>query len=158
MRAPAMPFLWLPEPVDESSIAGKPDAQDDPSEGAAIDGVESLARSTGTERASSRDASLGAELAIARIVHKGDRFSHVDARAISKWALKRETARTVVVDLSGADEATTAAFATLVLLRRALRREGRDLRLTGLRSRTRHMYHVNRLDGVLPRHQPGASI
>ena len=40
--------------------------------------------------------------------------------------------------------------AALVLLRRELLRRGRDLRLVGMRDRTRQVYAVNRLDAVLP--------
>lgn len=86
----------------------------------------------------------------AHVVLKAETFSHEHARAISRWALGRERASVVVVDLSRADDATTAAFAALVVLRRALLRDGRDLRLSGLRDRPRQLYAVNRLDGVLP--------
>ena len=80
----------------------------------------------------------------------GRRFSHEEANAISRWALRRETARTVVIDLSAATDATTAAFATLVLLRRQLLRDGRDLRVDGLRDRAQNVFDVNRLHAVLP--------
>lgn len=84
------------------------------------------------------------------IVLKGERFSHEDARAIYRWALRGETARTVVIDLSHATDATTAAFATLVLLRRQLLRDGRDLRVSGLRERAHHVFNLSRLHAVLP--------
>ena len=58
--------------------------------------------------------------------------------------------RTIVVDLSHARDATTSAFARLVLLRRYLLRTGRDLRLTGLSHRAARLYEVSRLDRVLP--------
>jgi len=86
----------------------------------------------------------------AHVVLKADTFSHEHARAISRWALGRERAGVIVVDLSRADDATTAAFAALVVLRRKLLRDGRDLRLSGLRDRPRQLYAVNRLGGVLP--------
>jgi anti-anti-sigma regulatory factor len=79
-----------------------------------------------------------------------DRFSHEHAAAISEWALSGTSSQTVVVDLSDSRDATTAAFATLVVLRRKLLREGRDLRLAGLRERTQHVYSIARLGGVLP--------
>ncbi|HEX8914141.1 MAG TPA: hypothetical protein VF796_17465 [Humisphaera sp.] len=85
------------------------------------------------------------------VVPKADRFSHEHASAISKWVLNRDQARTVTVDLSHANDATTAAFATLVLLRRALLRDGRDLRVSGLRDRAQFVYSISRLDQVLPR-------
>ena len=81
-------------------------------------------------------------------------FGHEQARAISRWALQRERADLVVIDLSRAGDATTAAFAALVLLRRDLLRRGRDLRLTGLSGRTHQIYSVNRLNAVLPTHPP----
>ncbi len=84
------------------------------------------------------------------VVPKADRFSHEHASAISKWVLKRNQARTVTVDLSYADDATTAAFATLVLLRRAMLRDGRDLRVSGLRDRAKFVYSISRLEQVLP--------
>jgi anti-anti-sigma regulatory factor len=81
---------------------------------------------------------------------RGRPFSHKEADAILRWALRRDTARTVVIDLSHATDATTAAFATLVLLRRRLLRDGRDLRVDGLRDRAQHVFDVNRLHAVLP--------
>ena len=82
-------------------------------------------------------------------------FSHEDAAAISKWVLRRETARTVVIDLSRVTDTTTAAFATLVVLRRKLLRRGRDLRVSGLHERARFIYAISRLDGVLPQDDAG---
>jgi anti-anti-sigma regulatory factor len=81
---------------------------------------------------------------------KAAEFSHEHASAISKWVLARETARTIHIDLSHATDATTAAFATLVLLRRRLLRDGRDLRVSGLRERAEHVFRLNRLEAVLP--------
>ena len=57
-------------------------------------------------------------------------------------------------------DATTAAFATLVLLRRALLRAGRDLLLTGLHDRAAYLFGINRLGSVLPctcRERPSAT-
>ena len=65
-------------------------------------------------------------------------------------AALRAAARTIVVDLSHARDATTSAFARLVLLRRYLLRTGRDLRLTGLSDRAARLYEVSRLHRVLP--------
>ena len=86
------------------------------------------------------------------VVLKATQFSHEEARAISKWVLRRESAHTVVIDLSHATDATTAAFATLVVLRRKLLSIGRDLRLSGLRERAQFMYDIARLGEVLPMH------
>lgn len=81
---------------------------------------------------------------------KASRFSHADAEAMSKWILRRESAQTVVVDLSAATDASTAAFARLVVLRRHLLRRGRDLTVSGLRDRALWLYAISRLDLVLP--------
>lgn len=85
------------------------------------------------------------------IIHQEAALSHADACRLADWALGcAERARTVVIDLHRALDAETAAFARLVLLRRALLRRGRDLKLTGLRDRTAMLYEVNRLESVLP--------
>ena len=89
------------------------------------------------------------------VVHKPGQFCHEEASAISRWALGRESAGTVVVDLSHATDATTAAFATLVVLRRQLLREGRDLRVSGLRERAQYVYAISRLTNVLPQECEG---
>ena len=80
-----------------------------------------------------------------------ERFSHQDACRIHQAALKIPGVTTIVIDLSQALDATTSAFARLVLLRRALLHCGRDLRLAGLRGRTALLYEINRLTTVLPR-------
>lgn len=64
--------------------------------------------------------------------------------------LRKRRARTVIIDLGRAKEATTSAFARLVLLRRKLRQMGCDLMLIGLRGKTALLYEVNRLASVLP--------
>lgn len=84
------------------------------------------------------------------IVTKAAQFGHEDASAISKYVLQKHTSRMVVIDLSCANDATTAAFATLVVLRRALLRQGGDLRVCGLRERAENVFNVNRLQSVLP--------
>jgi anti-anti-sigma factor len=79
-------------------------------------------------------------------------FAHRDAHRLSRTALlDAPYAKTVVVDLSGVEEMTTSAFARLILLRRQLLRQGRDLRLVGLRARAARLYEINRLEHVLPR-------
>jgi hypothetical protein len=80
-----------------------------------------------------------------------EEFGHDDACRLVRWALSRRELKTVVVDLYQARDATTSAFAHLVLLRRELLRTGRDLRLANLRERAAKVYEVNRLAGVLPR-------
>jgi hypothetical protein len=84
------------------------------------------------------------------IVPAGRSLSHSDACRIADLVLGQGRARTVVIDLKHAVEATTSAFARLVFLRRILLRSGRDLRLINLRDRTASLYQINRLAGVLP--------
>lgn len=57
----------------------------------------------------------------------------------------------VVLDLSGVHEATTAAFAELLLIRRDLLIRGCDLQLAGLHGRTDHLHRVLRMSEALPR-------
>jgi anti-anti-sigma regulatory factor len=76
--------------------------------------------------------------------------SHCDACRIAQVALRERRAHTVIVDLKNVFDATTSAFARLVLLRRRLLQAGRDLRLINLHDRTASVYQVNRLAGVLP--------
>lgn len=71
---------------------------------------------------------------------------------MSRWVLRRESARTVILDLSQATDASTAAFARLVLLRRQLLRRGRDVVVSGLRDRALWVYVISRLDQVLPQY------
>ena len=77
-------------------------------------------------------------------------LSHSEACHIASLALREGRARTVIVDLKNVFDATTSAFARLVLLRRRLLQAGRDLRLINLHDRTASVYQVNRLAGVLP--------
>lgn len=86
-----------------------------------------------------------------RIVHEAKEFSHEHADHLSRLASGRRNAKWVVIDLSKVEQATTSAFARLVLLRRSLLKEGRDLRLANLRDRAAGLFEVNRLDAVLPR-------
>ena len=84
------------------------------------------------------------------IIVKRDSFSFRDACGIADLAMKYRVARTIVIDLKSARDATTAAFAQLVLLRRALLKTGRDLRLVNLTDRAAHLFGINRLADVLP--------
>jgi anti-anti-sigma regulatory factor len=77
-------------------------------------------------------------------------LSHSEACDIAHLALRERRARTVIVDMKNVFDATTSAFARLVLLRRRLLKAGRDLRLINLHDRTANVYQVNRLAGVLP--------
>jgi anti-anti-sigma regulatory factor len=85
-----------------------------------------------------------------KLVPLGRVFSHAEAARLFSQALTCGDAQQVVIDLRGADDATTSAFAKLVLLRRLLLRCGRDLCLTNLRDRAAGLFQVNRLGDVLP--------
>jgi len=84
------------------------------------------------------------------IIHQSEQFRQPDAARIFLSVVAATTEKTIVIDLTHVRDATTAAFAHLVLLRRMLLRNGRDLRLKGLRERAARVYEVNRLMEVLP--------
>jgi anti-anti-sigma regulatory factor len=84
------------------------------------------------------------------LVATSQSLSHSEACRIAHVALDERRARTVILDLKNVADATTSAFARLVLLRRFLLQSGRDLRLVNLRDRAANVYQVNRLAGVLP--------
>src|SRR6476661_4226769 len=85
-----------------------------------------------------------------RAVLRDRTFTHDLARAVTRWALRPGRSARVVIDFSHTADATTAGFAALVLLRRKLLAQGRDLRLEGLAGRAYQVYSVNRLESVLP--------
>jgi hypothetical protein len=84
------------------------------------------------------------------LIHEGRLFGHDDADRISRWIAGRSRARRIILDLQRAEHATTSAFARLVLLRRTLLRDGRDLQLLNLCKSARALYEINRLRLVLP--------
>lgn len=84
-----------------------------------------------------------------KLVPEGRCFSHEEACRVVDEALMREAVR-VVIDLGKVEDATTSAFAQLVVLRRRLLALGRDLCLTGLKDRAAGLFQVNRLEAVLP--------
>ena len=88
---------------------------------------------------------------ICSIVPEADEFSHEVAMSVYRQALQEAGTKQVVIDLHYATEATTSGFARLVLLRKTLRAEGRDLVLANLRDRVALLYQINRLDDVLPK-------
>lgn len=85
------------------------------------------------------------------IVPEAKAFSHADAERVYHLATRSIRAKRIVIDLARAQEASTSAFARLVLLRRSLLRSGRDLRLANLRDAAAGLYEVIRLNEVLPR-------
>jgi anti-anti-sigma factor len=81
------------------------------------------------------------------------RFTAAHAREIADCVLAARGPRKVLIDLRAVDSTSTAALATLILLRRSLLQTGRDLRITGLRGRAMALYEISRLDHLLPQVQ-----
>jgi anti-anti-sigma regulatory factor len=92
---------------------------------------------------------LKVKQAVVKLVPEGRCLSHAAVRRLVDQATDR-SARQVVIDLDRVEDATTSAFAELVLLRRSLLAAGGDLRLTNLRDRAAGLFEVNRLEAVLP--------
>ena len=84
------------------------------------------------------------------VKHHMSRFSYRDAADIAEQVHRDASSDLVLVDLVHTTEATTAAFARLVVLRRALRRFGGDLHLVHLHGRARKVYEINRMNELLP--------
>lgn len=84
------------------------------------------------------------------IVPAATRLTHDEACRLCELA-HASGAQSIVLDLSRSQEASTSAFARLVLLRRELLKTGRDLRIAALHGRPAKLFEVHRLDGVLPR-------
>src|SRR3954447_18526762 len=93
-----------------------------------------------------------------RAVLRDRTFTHDLARAVTRWALRHGRSARVGIDFRHAADATTAAFAALVLLRRKLLAQGRDLRLEGLAGRAYQLYCVNRLESVLPQEEQASDM
>lgn len=84
------------------------------------------------------------------ILPAAGRLSHEEACRLAGLAV-RSVARTVVLDLSHCRDASTSAFARIVLLRRELLQVDRDVWLAGLCGQPASLFEVHRLDAVLPR-------
>ncbi len=78
-------------------------------------------------------------------------LTYAEACALAERALAEGPGGIVLLDLSAVRETTTAALARLIVLRQHLLRAGRDLHVTGLSGRAEDLYHVCRLEGILPR-------
>ena len=89
-------------------------------------------------------------IAVPRLLEREPMRAPSFARRIALAAQHSSFARLIIVDLSRVRDASTDAFADLILLRRYLLRRGRDLRIDGLRDRAAKVYEVNRLGDVLP--------
>jgi ABC-type transporter Mla MlaB component len=84
------------------------------------------------------------------ILPAAERLTHEEACRLARLAT-RSAAQTVVLDVSRCADASTSAFARLILLRRDLLQVGRDIWLAGLCGRAESLFEVHRLDSVLPR-------
>ena len=78
------------------------------------------------------------------------RLTHANVTEMATSVAGARAVSTVVVDLSAVGEADTAAFAALILLRRALLSRGVDLLLRGIRDRLAAFYMLTRMSEVLP--------
>lgn len=87
---------------------------------------------------------------VVRIGYAADSLSYDDARELASKALAAKEGWTVVIDLEPITETTTAALARLVVLRRQLRKTGRELRIICPHGRAKHLYDVWRLGELLP--------
>ena len=84
------------------------------------------------------------------IIARVKELSHQAVEELCSLVHAHQFGQTVVLDLKDTEDASTAAFARLVLLRRDLLKDGRDLRLRGLRDRAASIYRISRLSAVLP--------
>jgi ABC-type transporter Mla MlaB component len=84
------------------------------------------------------------------ILPAAERLTHEEACRLADLAA-RSAAQTVVLDVSRCVDASTSAFARLILLRRELLQVGRDIWLAGLCGRAMSLFEVHRLEPVLPR-------
>ena len=86
-----------------------------------------------------------------KLAPHGRVFCHRESARLFAHALTLRDAQEIVIDLGPAEDATTSAFAQMILLRRSLLQSGRDLCLTNLHSRAAGLFEVNRLQDILPR-------
>lgn len=79
-----------------------------------------------------------------------DSLSYRDVIVLEAEVHRTRSTDVVVLDLANTDEATTAGFARLVVLRRDLKRSGGDLYLLHLHGQAKKVYEVNRMAALLP--------
>ena len=87
---------------------------------------------------------------VMRVKHPADCLSYRDASDFARQVDQKNPPERVLLDLEQTEDATTAALARLVVLRRQLRKRGGDLHLVHLHGKARHIWEVNRMDGLLP--------
>lgn len=83
------------------------------------------------------------------IRHGGRCLAYSDVRRI-ETTITGGREQTVCIDLEQTEEATTAALARLVVVRRDLLKSGRDLRILGLHGHAMNLYQINRMGSLLP--------
>jgi ABC-type transporter Mla MlaB component len=84
------------------------------------------------------------------ITCSGATFTYDDACDVALAATGFCRECNLIVDVAGVQDASTAAFARLIGLRRDLRNAGRDLRLRGLSGRAKMVFDVNKIGGLIP--------
>jgi hypothetical protein len=84
------------------------------------------------------------------ILPAAERLTHEEACRLAELAA-HSAARAVVLDVSRCRDASTSAFARLILLRSELLKGDRDVWLAGLCGRAKSLFEVHRLESVLPR-------
>lgn len=88
---------------------------------------------------------------IMRIGYEDQRLANADVLDLAETILRDGAGRVVVLDLRNCRETTTAALASLILLRRRQIRSDGDLLLLGLTGKAHYLYEILRLAKVLPR-------
>jgi hypothetical protein len=88
---------------------------------------------------------------VKRIVFEGERLTNADVLNLAEEFLPTSHGRVVVLDLRTCRETTTAALASLILLRRRQIQTDGDLLLLGLTGKAHYLYELLRLAKVLPR-------
>lgn len=81
---------------------------------------------------------------------EASRLSYREAADIAQEVRRGDGCAMVLLDLGQTGEATTAAFARLIVLRSDLRKLGGDLHLVHLHGRARYVYEINRMSDLLP--------
>ncbi len=79
-----------------------------------------------------------------------ENMSYHDADHLARVVRRQGDRGMIVLDLKQTTHTTTAALARLTVLRRNLLMTGGDLHLQHLRGRTRNVYDIHRMAGLLP--------
>jgi len=76
-------------------------------------------------------------------------LSYADVRRLES-SIPDSGSMVVCIDLAHVEDASTAALARLVVIRRGLLKNGRDLRIRHLHGHARSLYEITRLGRLLP--------